>query len=105
MDRLDNLGDYNIVRDALHERGGDAARLFREIGETAVAKERPAILWEGACYATLGILLLETVAFLGIEGYHIISRKNGDKKMIQREDTLRDEFSETLGNHIHTTVM
>ena len=44
---FDNLGDYNVVRNALKEANGNTKILFQNIGATAVAKERPKIFKDG----------------------------------------------------------
>lgn len=44
---LDNLGDYNVVRNALKEANGNAEILFQNIETTAVAKESPKIFKDG----------------------------------------------------------
>ena len=40
MSRIENLGDYNKARLALQEVGGNLDTLYKQVGDTAVAKAR-----------------------------------------------------------------
>lgn len=47
MNRLENLGDYGVVVKELHNCGGSAAQLYKDIGDTAVAEKAPELLTKG----------------------------------------------------------
>lgn len=103
MARIDNLGDYNIVRDALYEHGGDAAKLFKDIGDTAVAEKRPAILKEGAGYATIVIFTLEILALGAYKVHGFIKQARKDNELIKGKDQLRVEIEE-LGEKYNSEI-
>jgi len=79
---LDNLGDYNKVRIDLQKAGGNMDKLYKEVGDTAVAKAAPAILLIGAGIA-LGL------AYLGKKGIESIKNR---RAKIKNEASLKEKF-------------
>ena len=79
---LDNLGDYNVVRNALKEANGIAEILFQNIGATAVAKERPKIFKDG-CLTGIGIGVGICSIIYG--GYNYCKNKMNEKKALKKE--------------------
>lgn len=49
---IENLGDYNRMRIDLQEKDGDLDALYKDVGDTAVAKAAPGLIILGA---TIGI--------------------------------------------------
>ena len=72
---LDNLGDYNRARIDLQAKNGDLDALYKDVGDTAVAKAIPGLILLGA---TVGIVLWNLV-------------KKGIHFMIDRKQKLRNE--------------
>lgn len=93
MSRLDNLGDYNIVRDDLYKHGGEVAKLYKSIGDTAVAEEAPALLTKGGLIG--GAIIL--VAGLGtqaiIKGVKYMKNR---KKMLEEKPNLEKQLAEQM---------
>lgn len=87
MNRLDNLGDYNIVRDDLYEHGGDAAALYKDIADTAVAEQAPALIAFGA--------LIALIADFGIR--RGIAYWKNRKQLLEKKPILEQQLVE----HIH----
>ena len=92
---LDNLGDYNVVRNALKEANGNAETLFQNIGSTAVAKERPKIFKDG-CLTGIGIGVGICAIIYG--GYSYCKNKMNEKKALNAEPKLREELTKTIEN-------
>jgi len=92
---LDNLGDYNVVRNALKEANGIAEILFQNIGATAVAKERPKIFKDG-CLTGIGIGVGICSIIYG--GYNYCKNKMNEKKALNAEPKLREELTKTIEN-------
>lgn len=79
---LDNLGDYNKVRIDLQKAGGNMDKLYKEVGDTAVAKAAPTLLLAGAGLA-LGIV------YLGKKGIGFIKDR---RSKIKNEASLKETF-------------
>lgn len=92
---LDNLGDYNVVRNALKETNGNAEILFQNIGSTAVAKERPQIFKDG-CLTGIGIGV--GICSIIYVGYSYCKNKINEKKALNAEPKLREELTKTIEN-------
>lgn len=60
---IENLGDYNRARIDLQAKNGDLDALYKDVGDTAVAKATPGLILLGA---TVGIGLWN----LGQKGLH-----------------------------------
>ncbi len=82
---LDNLGDYNKVRIDLQKAGGNMEKLYKEVGDTAIAKAAPILLVTGAGIAACCFGL----AYFGKKG--IESLKNRRDK-IKNEASLKGKF-------------
>ena len=87
MSPLDNLGDYNIVRDDLHRFGGDAAKLYKNIGDTAIAEKAPALLAKG------GVVGLGLYAV--VEGAKFLKQR---KMLIENKPKLEQQLAKDLGS-------
>ncbi len=92
---LDNLGDYNVVRNALKEANGNADILYQEIGDTAVAKAKPQIFKDG-CLTGTGIGL--GIGFIIFGGYSYYKNKKNEKEAVKAESKLKEEFTKTIEN-------
>lgn len=92
---LDNLGDYNVVRNALKEANGNAEILFQNIGSAAVAKERPKIYKDG--YLT-GIGIGVGICSIIYGGYSYCKNKKNEKKALNAEPKLKEELTKTIEN-------
>ena len=90
MGRIENLGDYNTVRIALQNAGGNMDVLYEQIGEVAIAKATPKLVGQGAA---AGLLVGAGLMFIGQKGYTFLKDR---KKKIQREKELRNQFSEQI---------
>lgn len=105
MGRLENLGDYNVVRDDLYKFGGDAKKLYKAIGDTAVAKERPNILNEGKAEGrvegAVAAILIGGIMFLIDKGVKTINQKKKDKKLIENEPELKREFDAAVSEAVY----
>ncbi len=84
---IDNLGDYNTVRNALKSAGGKADVLFKEIGDNAVSQAAPKIFAKGA---VTGIGIAAVLA--GV--YQICSYIKANKKAKENEQQLKQELQD-----------
>lgn len=84
--RIENLGDYNKVRLDLQAVGGNLEELYKEVGDTAVAKAAPKLLLEGGAIGVgIGVAIYK--------GIHFIK----DRKLkIKNEPKLKKKFVETI---------
>lgn len=91
--RIENLGDYNKMRLDLQAMGGNLADLYKEVGDTAVAKEAPKLMLEGGAIAVGGVTLLSALAIAGYKGIRFMK----DRKLkIKDEAILKEKFAETI---------
>lgn len=86
---IENLGDYNKVREELQAVGGSLETLYKRIGDTAVSKAAPKLLLKGG---VIGAGLV-SVAYAG---YRSICSIKVRKQKIQNEPLLKKEFVETI---------
>ena len=93
MSRLDNLGDYNIVRDDLYKFGGDAAKLYKNIADTAVAEKTPAILVKGGLIGGAIILAADFGIRAVVKGVKFMKER---KKMLEEKPNLEKQLEEHL---------
>lgn len=90
---IQNLGDYNIVREALQAAGGNKEILYKSIGDTAVAKAAPKIFLKGGFTGSVITALLFGGSYLGYKGYFFLKDR---KQKIENEPALKQEFIETF---------
>lgn len=83
---LDNFGDYNRARIDLQAKNGDLDALYKDVGDTAVAKAAPGLILLGAA---VGIGLWN----LGKKGIHFIRDR---KQKLRNEPALKKKFVETM---------
>ncbi|NLW11322.1 MAG: hypothetical protein GX028_04820 [Clostridiaceae bacterium] len=89
MSRIDNLGDYNTVRKALQAAGGNAEKLYKTVGDTAVAKAAPKLLFKGGAIG-VGII---GVFYAGHKGIKFMK----DRKLkIANEPELKKNFVDAI---------
>jgi len=86
---IENLGDYNKVREALQASGGRLETLYNDIGDTAVSEATPKILLIGV---VIGIAIT-AVSYLGYKGYCFWKDR---KQKIENEPALKKEFIEAV---------
>lgn len=91
--QLDNLGDYNLVRIDLQNANGSIEKLYKDIGDTAVAKATPRILLTGGAIV-MGIYGLIKVGQKGIQ-----FKKDRTEK-IKNESILKAEFVKVVEDEI-----
>lgn len=89
MSRIENLGDYNDVRIALQNAGGSKEKLYKMIGDVAVAKAAPKYMAiGGAVVAVVG-----GTVWVGKKGIDFLKDQ---KKKIENEPVLKEGFNEML---------
>ena len=86
---IGNLGDYNIARDALKAAEGSWEILYNSIGDTAVSKAAPKLLFKGGL---IGAGLFG-IACVGYKGFCFIKDR---KKKMENEPALKKEFVEEI---------
>ena len=86
---IDNLGDYNIVRDDLKAVGGSIEKLYEKIGNIAVAKKAPKYFIAGMIVA---IGLEESIKY-GKKAVAFIKER---KKLIEEEEIVKESFKESI---------
>lgn len=90
---LDNLGDYNTVRDDLFKFGGDVAKLYKNIGDTAVAEKTPALLAKGGVIGGVIVLTVGVGAQAVVKGVKFMKER---KKMLDEKPNLEKQLIEQL---------
>ena len=90
---IDNLGDYNKVRIDLQNAGGSKEKLYKDIGDTAVAEAAPVIFLAGGAFV-LGVI---GIVKLGMKGIMFMKDR---KKKIKNEPSLKREFMEVVENEL-----
>jgi len=82
---IENLGDYNRIREALQAAGGSIETLYKNVGDTAVSKASPKLQFKGG---------LKTIGLLGITyaGYKMFYFMKDRKQKIENEPALKKEF-------------
>lgn len=90
---IQNLGDYNIVREALQAVGGNKEILYKSIGDTAVAKAAPKIFRKGTLIGSAITAGLIGASFLGYKGYAFLRDR---RQKIENEPALKKEFAEAI---------
>lgn len=83
---IENLGDYNRARIDLQAKNGDLDALYKDVGDTAVAKAAPGLILLGA---TVGIGLWN----MGKKGIRFIKER---KNKIKNEPALKKRFKEEV---------
>lgn len=86
---IENLGDYNKAREALQEAGGSLETLYKSVGDTAVSKAAPKLLFKGG---VIGAGLLG-ITYFGYKGICFIKDR---KHKIENEPILKKKFVETI---------
>lgn len=87
--RIENLGDYNKAREAVQATGGSLEALYKRVGDTAVSKATPKILFKGG---VIGAAVL-SVVYSGYKGVCFLMHR---KQKIENEPTLKKEFIEAI---------
>ena len=83
MNRLENLGDYGVVVKELHNCGGSAAQLYKDIGDTAVAEKAPELLTKGGIIGGVTVLVVGFGTQLVIKGVKLWKERK--KKLLLSE--------------------
>jgi hypothetical protein len=86
---IENLGDYNKAREALQAAGGSLETLYKSVGDTAVSKSTPKLLFKGG---VIGASLLG-IAYVGYKGICFLKDR---KQKIENEPILKKKFVETI---------
>ena len=88
---LDNLGDYNIIREDLKAVGGAVDILYKNIRNDAISKAKPGILIKAAPFF-IAFGSLTTFGIMKIKEIH------NNKKLAEiREPVLKEELRKELG--------
>ncbi len=90
---IDNLGDYNKVRIDLQNAGGSMEKLYKNIGDTAVAEATPGLLLAGGAIVATVIGIVK----LGKKGIMFMKDR---KEKIKNEPALKKEFVKAVENVI-----
>ena len=90
---IKNLGDYNKAREDLQSVGGCLDSLYKDIGDTAVAKAAPKLLLEGALIGASILAGILGVAYGGYKGYCFLKDR---MQKIKNEPALKKVFIETI---------
>ena len=93
MSRLDNLGDYNIVRDDLYKFGGDAAKLYKSIADTAVAEKTPELLVKGGFIGGAIVLVIGFGTHAVIKGVKFMRNR---KRLLDEKPNLERQLAEQM---------
>ena len=93
MSRVENLGDYNDVRILLQKFDGDKEKLFKYIGDVAVAKESPKLLAKGGVIGGAIILVSGGIIWAGTKGYNYLKDR---KKKMEVEPLLKEELDKMI---------
>lgn len=93
MSRIENLGDYNDVRIMLQKFGGDKEKLFKAIGDAAVAKESPKLLTKGGIIGGTIVLAGGGLIWAGKKGLAYLKDR---KAKIESEPALKEEFDKMI---------
>ncbi|TQI66818.1 hypothetical protein [Clostridium sp. KNHs216] len=86
---IENLGDYNKVREALQAAGGNLETLYKSVGDTAVSKAAPKLLFKGGMIGA-GLLYFAYV------GHKAICFMKDRRQKIENEPELKKKFVETF---------
>lgn len=86
---FENLGDYNKAREDLQAAGGNLEALYKSVGNTAVSKATPKLLFK--C-GVVGASLL-VIAYVGYKGICFMKDR---KQKIENEPVLKKNFVETI---------
>lgn len=86
---IDNLRDYNIVRDDLKAVGGSVEKLYEKVGDIAVAKKAPKYFMAGVIVA---IGVGESIRY----GLKAISYMKERKKLIEEEEMVKESFKKSV---------
>ena len=86
---IENLGDYNRAREALQASGGSLETLYKNVGDTAVSKATPKLLFKGG---VMGASIVG-IAYVGYKGICFMKDR---KQKIENEPILKKEFVQTI---------
>lgn len=86
---IENLGDYNKVRESLQAAGGCMETLYKSVGDTAVSKAAPKLLLKGGL---IGVVLCG-IAYFGHKGSCFMKDR---KQKIENEPALKKVFIEAI---------
>lgn len=93
MSRIENLGDYNDLRIMLQKFEGDKEKLFKSIGDAAVAKESPKLLTKGGIIGGGIVLAIGGIICVGKKGLTYLKDR---KAKSENEPTLKEEFDKMI---------
>jgi hypothetical protein len=90
---IKNLGDYNKIREDLQAVGGNIEVLYKNAGDTAVAKAAPKLLAKGGIVGASLILGVIGTAYGGNKLFRLLKDR---KAKLENEPTLKKEFIEAV---------
>ena len=97
MSRIENLGDYNDLRILLQKFEGDKEKLFKYIGDTAVAKESPKLMIKGGFIGGAIVLVGGGIIWVGKKGYNYLKDR---RTKIENEPLLREELDKMIDGEL-----
>lgn len=86
---IENLGDYNKAREVLQTAGGRLETLYKSVGDAAVSKATPKILFKGG---VIGASLLGII-YVGYKGVCFLKDR---KQKIENEPSLKMKYFEAF---------
>ena len=95
MNPLENLGDYGVVVKELHNCGGSAAQLYKDIGDTAVAEKAPELLTKGGIIGGVTVLVVGFGTQLVIKGVKLWKER---KKKLAEKPQLEEQLARQMVN-------
>lgn len=90
---IEHLGDYNRARIDLQAKDGNLDALYEDVGNTAVAKAAPGLMFKGGIMGSVITALLGGVTILGYKGFCFMKEH---KEKHKNEPALKKKFIEIM---------
>lgn len=92
---IENLGDYNKMRIDLQARNGDLDALYKDVGDTAVAKVAPYLI-------VFGLAMGMVISKMGNDIIKKIRNEPALKKRF-KEEVMTEPLKAKLNDHVNQT--